>query len=164
MAVSPLAATVVDSSAHGFTVLQRVEVPLTPEEAFRTFTQDIGRWWNGSHTFSGEAGNLSLKTFSGGGGCLCESWEGGYVEHLRVVNVQYPNLLRLKGGLGPLQVMPVSGSMTLTFEAKGGGTEVSLVYAVGGYHPQGMGSMAAPVDGVLGEQMQQFAQFTQTDD
>ena len=44
---------------------------------------EIDRWWNGSHSYSGQAANLSLARQAGG--CFCERWGNNSVEHARVV-------------------------------------------------------------------------------
>ena len=43
------------------------------------------RWWPADHTWSGKRENLSLSAEVGG--CFCERWEGGSVEHGRVIMV-----------------------------------------------------------------------------
>ena len=41
------------------------------------------RWWPADHTWSGKRENLSLEATAGG--CFCERWDSGSVEHGRVV-------------------------------------------------------------------------------
>ena len=62
-------------------------------------------------------------------------------------------LLRLGGGLGPLQGIASAGSMTIQLSAANGGTKLDLTYSVAGYVPAGMNTWAAPVDSVLTEQL-----------
>ena len=69
---------------------------------------------------------------------------------MQVVNVQPGSLLVLSGGLGPLQFLGVSGSMTISFAPKEAGTHVSLRYVVGGYDPDKFAKWPAAVDLVLG--------------
>ena len=67
------------------------------------------------------------------------------------------------GGLGPLQAMAVSGSMTFTLAATdGGGTRLEYVYAVGGYSPDGLDELAEPVDRVQLGQLQRLQRFIET--
>ncbi len=89
------------------------------------------------------------------GGCFCETIpaDGGTVEHARVVYAQPGKQLRVQGSLGPLQAEGVSGTLTWTLKAVPGGTEVTQNYVVGGYIRGGAKSFAAPVDQVLGEQL-----------
>jgi hypothetical protein len=58
-------------------------------------------------------------------------------------------MLRMTGGLGPLQARPVSGVMTITLKPAGTGTELTASYGVAG---AGVGGFDAPVDRVLGVQ------------
>ena len=153
-----LPASIVDSSFHGFTIMHEMELENEPSEAFRAFVEDLAKWWNGSHSFSANAENMYFNLEDKG--CLCESWgEGNLVRHMDLVNLQPGSLIVLRGGLGPLQMMAVQGSMSISFEPIETGTKVRLVYRVGGYAPSGLASLARPVDYVLGEQMQRFEQF-----
>jgi hypothetical protein len=47
--------------------------------------------------------------------------------------------------------MGVNGNMTWEFDDADEGTKVRFTYAVGGYHPEGLDTMAEPVDFVIGE-------------
>ena len=153
-------AEVVKSTDLGFTVSHSVNVPMPPPAAWSALS-DVGRWWDPEHTFSGDARNLTLQPYVGG--CLCERW-GMYngVEHLAVINARPPKTLRLRGGLGPLQDLAVTGVMTWTIEAAGGGSRISLVYTVGGYSDQPLPALAPLVDSVLGVQIQRLGRFVST--
>lgn len=158
-------AEVLDAGATGFTSRHSV---IVGADATTAWTQllAISDWWSGAHTYSGDPANLVLA--SSIGGCFCEHWAGGSVEHLRVVAVQPGKLLRLRGGLGPLQSLGVDGALTIEFApvaaetgsaaaaGAAGGTKVTFTYAVAGYSKDGLTGWAAPVDGVLGEQVQRF--------
>jgi hypothetical protein len=86
-------------------------------------------------------------------GCFCEKLpSGGGVRHMEVVNVDPNKKLVLTGALGPLQSMAATGSMTIQFSAAGDATKVTVVYAVSGYLPAGMNTLAPIVDSVLTEQ------------
>jgi len=71
-------------------------------------------------------------------------------------------LLRLTGGLGPLGLMGVAGNMTWEFDDSEDGTKVTLKYAVGGYMPGGLDSIASAVDGVLVEAMTRLKSYVET--
>ena len=144
---TPASAEVVQSTDTGFTVTQKLSVAAPPAKVWATLVQP-SLWWQGEHTYSGDAKNLSLDPSAGG--CWCEKTANGGVEHMRVVYVAAPATLRLIGGLGPLQAMPVTGVMTIELKPAGAGTEATLTYAVAG--PGGLVPVAAPVDGVLGPQ------------
>jgi hypothetical protein len=60
--------------------------------------------------------------------------------------------LVLSGGLGPLQSVAATGSLTIQLAAAGEGTKLAVVYAVTGYLPAGMNTWAGPVDSVLTDQ------------
>jgi len=143
----PAAAEVVQSADTGFTVSHKLSIAAAPARVWEALIHP-GLWWEGAHTYSGDAKNLTLDARAGG--CWCEKTASGGVEHMRVVYVAAPATLRLLGGLGPLQAMPVTGVMTIELKPVGAGTEANFTYAVAG--PGGLAPVAAPVDGVLGSQ------------
>ena len=101
---------VTDSSYYGFTVKFDATLGRPPDVAYLCLVDDIGEWWNADHTFSGKSSNLTLDaTFNG---CFCEKLEnGGFVRHMSVVFAEPGKVLRMQGGLGPLQSMAVTGTM-----------------------------------------------------
>jgi hypothetical protein len=144
-------ADVVDSSSHGFTVKSMINVPVTPDEAYRHLL-DVGKWWDPSHTFWGNSQNLSIEGTANG--CFCEKLEGGgSVRHLVVVLVDPGKTLRLAGALGPLQSMAVTGTLTWSLSEGQSGTQVAVVYSVGGYRPTGLLGLGHAVDKVLLNQL-----------
>ncbi len=152
---APAAAEVKDSSSTHFQVEQSALIPLPPAAAYALLLRP-SRWWNSAHTYSGDARNLSLDP--AGGGCFCERLtDGGSVEHMRVVYAQPGTLLRLSGGLGPLQASAVAGTLTWTLKAEGQGTRLTQTYLVAGHIPGGADKLAAPVDRVLAEQLGRLA-------
>jgi len=141
------AAEVADSSAGGFTVKITLSIQAAPDEVYRQLIH-VGDWWNSEHTFSGDARNLNIEEKAGG--CFCEKLpNGGGVRHLQVLFVAPGNTLRMGGGLGPLQGIAANGSMTIQLSPAGAGTKLDVIYAVAGYLPSGMNTLAAPVDSVL---------------
>lgn len=150
-AAAPAAAEVTASTETSFTVAEKVTVAAPPAKVWATLVAP-SLWWNKDHTWSGSAANLSLDPRPGG--CWCEKLpNGGGVEHMRVVYAAPGEMLRLSGGLGPLQAMPASAVMTVTLTpaADGKSTAVTFEYAVAG--APGLGQIAAPVDGVLAAQV-----------
>ncbi len=146
-----LRAEVVDAVAGGFTVKLVRHVAAPPEAVYATAVA-VARWWSPAHTFSGRAANLAIDARPGG--CWCETLSGGGgVRHLEVVYAAPGSLLRFRGGLGPLQEMAASGSLTWAFAAAGGGTDVTWTYTVAGYRPGGLEALAPVVDTVLAEQI-----------
>jgi uncharacterized protein YndB with AHSA1/START domain len=151
-------ADVVDRSAAGFTVKTVVTVAASPERAFRALVEDVGSWWDSSHTFSGDAGNLRIAPIPGG--CFCETLKNsGGVTHAVVNQVIPGELLRMTGALGPLQQHAVVGTLTWQFAASGPGTTVTLTYSVGGYFPGGLEKIASPVDQVLSDQLRRLKAY-----
>jgi Polyketide cyclase / dehydrase and lipid transport len=145
------------SSEAGFTVVHSVNVPMPPPAAWSALT-DVGRWWDPAHSYSGDARNMTLEPFVGG--CFCEKL-GMYAgaQHMRVIFAQPPKMLRLNGGLGPLQEFAVTGSMTWTIEAAGGGSKINLTYTAGGYADRPLSEWAPLVDSVLKTQVQRLGRF-----
>jgi uncharacterized protein YndB with AHSA1/START domain len=112
----------------------------------------VERWWNASHSYSGNAANLSLDPRAGG--CWCETWAGGSVEHARVLTAMPGKLLRVSGGFGPLQAQPVVAvlSFGLTPADDGKATNLMVRYRVAGP----VGDLGPPVTEVLTEQIEGF--------
>lgn len=160
---SPAAAEVHDSNAAGFAVRTTATVPASPEDVWDILV-DPAEWWSGTHTFSGKAANLSLDPRAGG--CFCEvlpSTAGadqpprGGVQHMQVLYVEKPRILRLSGALGPLQSEPVVGTLTFMIKADKDVTRINAEYAVGGYMRIPSDKMAPLVDRVIAEQVARLA-------
>jgi hypothetical protein len=81
---------------------------------------------------------------------------GGTIEHMRVVYAQPGQMLRLQGGLGPLQSQAASGTLTWQLKPVADRTEITQTYVVGGYIPMGAEKLAPLVDKVLAEQLQRL--------
>lgn len=151
-------AEVVDRSAAGFSVRTVVTVAASPERAFRALVDDVGSWWDSSHTFSGDAANLRITASPGG--CFCETLkDSGAVAHAVVNHVVPGELLRLTGALGPLQEHAVTGTLTWEFAASGEDATVTVTYRVGGYFPGGFEKIAGPVDQVLSDQLKRLKAY-----
>jgi uncharacterized protein YndB with AHSA1/START domain len=143
---TPAWAEVVRASDTSFATRHKLTIAAPPEKVWETLVHP-DRWWDAAHSYSGNAGNLSLDPRPGG--CWCEKTATGGVEHMRVVYLARGDTLRMTGGLGPLQAMPVTAVMTVTLKPAGSGTELTANYAVAG---PGLAGIAAPVDGVLAGQ------------
>lgn len=156
-------AEVQDAGAGGFTTVNEVTIDATGEMAWKAAIKDIGLWWSSDHTISGDAGRLSITAVPQG--CFCESFgEGAGVVHLTVTMVNPGVIIRLTGGLGPLGLMGVNGNMTWEFEVVEHGTKVKFTYAVGGYRPEGLDTIAEPVDYVIGEALARLKAHIETGD
>ncbi|VWX46450.1 SRPBCC family protein [Novosphingobium sp. 9U] len=162
-AALPAQAEVHDSSSAGFAVRATATVPAAPEQVWDELL-DPADWWNGTHTFSGDAANLSLDPRAGG--CFCEILPSttdkaapprGGVQHMQVVYLEKPRVLRMSGALGPLQSEPVVGSLTFVIKAENGQTRINAEYVVGGYMRIPSARMAPIVDKVIGDQLGRLA-------
>lgn len=154
------AAQIVDSSANGFTYKTTLTIQAPPQTVYERFL-DVGNWWSSDHTYSRDAKNLSIDAKPMG--CWCEKLpNGGGAKHMEVLTVLPGKLLVLSGGLGPLQSLAATATMRLLFAAAEGGTKLEVTYAVAGYVPAGMNTWAAPVTGVLNEQLSRFKSYTET--
>jgi hypothetical protein len=148
---------VVDSSSNGFTVKNIIKISASPDQVYKSII-DVGSWWSSDHTYSGNAKNISIEDKAGG--CFCEKLEsGGSVRHMVVLFTEPGKTIRLSGGLGPLQSMGVTGSLTFSISKSGSETELEMIYTVGGYTPGGLQSLASPVNFVLSEQLARLKSF-----
>jgi uncharacterized protein YndB with AHSA1/START domain len=142
------------SAPDGAVIEHRFQIAASPDAAWQMLVHPE-RYWPADHTWSGDPGNLSLVPEAGG--CFCERWSGGSAEHARVVMARPGQLLRLRGALGPLQEMAVTGVLTVTLAAKDAGTEAVVVYRLSGDASHKLDSFIAIVDQVVGLQFGNFA-------
>lgn len=156
-------AEVTDAAAGGFTSVNEVTVDASRDVTWKAAIGEIGVWWSSDHTISGDASRLSITPVAQG--CFCENFGAGAgVVHLTVTMVNPGVVIRLTGGLGPLGLMGVNGNMTWEFEDVEGGTKVKFTYAVGGYRPEGLDTIAGPVDDVIGEALARLKAHIETGD
>ena len=156
-AIAPAYADVTAKAPDGFIIQIKGEVALDRDGAWARLL-DIGGWWNGSHTYSGDAANMKLDAMAGG--CWCELWAGGEVEHGRVVTVMPMSVVRLDSALGPLQDLGVSGALTLTLsDGAAGRTAITLDYKVSGSSLSKLDGLADVVNQVLTEQVTGFTKI-----
>jgi len=154
-------AEVMDAAAQGFTI--RISTTINAERmvVYKAAVANVGSWWHDDHTISGFAGNLFIDARTPG--CFCETLgQGAGIVHLMVTYVSPGIVLRMTGGLGPLGLMGVDGNMTWEFDDSEDGTTVTLNYAVGGYYPDGLDTIATPVNAVLEEAMTRLRSFVET--
>ena len=156
-------AVVTASTAQNLTVEHKVSTRAKPADVYRALGR-IGKWWNSQHTFSGSAANLKLQPEAGG--CFCERWKEGSVEHGRVIQTQRDRLLRLATTLGPLLDLAVTGVLSFNLEpssaAQPGGTDLLVSYRISGDPSHNLAALAPPVDKVIGEQVARLVRFAET--
>jgi hypothetical protein len=143
-------------SPAGFLVTHRHEVRATPRQVFEALGR-VGQWWNGQHSYSGDAAKLSLDLVAGG--CFCERWDGGSVQHAQVIGVGKDAYVRLQGALGPLQELAATGVLTFAVKAVEAKTVLTVTYRVSASPDSAMEKWAAPVDRVIGEQASRLAAY-----
>jgi hypothetical protein len=153
---APADAEVVSAAAHGFHLRHVVEVAAPPQAALAAFAQVAG-WWDPEHTYSGDSVNLTLELRPGG--CFCERFGGGGIEHMRVTYVDPGKRLVLTGGLGPLLYEATAAAMDIRVEGAGAGSKVTMNYKVAGFATGGADKLAPLVDKVLITQFTRFRTF-----
>jgi hypothetical protein len=158
----PAPAEVGESGDHGFSVSHSIETAAPLMVIHRTMTSHINQWWDGDHSWSGDADNLYMDAEIGG--CFCERLPGGgRVEHLRIIYYKPGSEIRFDGALGPLQTMAVQGRMiweivALNAEDPDVGSRISFTYKVHGHLEGGFTELAPVVDRVIGAQLDRLGE------
>ena len=152
-------AAVVDTAQNGFDIEQTLHIAAPPAKVYAALIVPA-KWWNSEHTFSQNAANLSLSAKAGG--CFCEKWAQGSVQHAVVVDAEPGKVLRLRGALGPFQGSGVSSALTFSLKAADGGTDVLLDNSIGGYMKGGFANWPTRADVMLAEQMARLKKFVET--
>ena len=160
---APAHAEVKQTWAAGFRLENRATIAASPDRVWAALGQ-VGKWWNGAHSYSGDSANMTMPLTPGG--CFCEALPklgpGAGVKHGEVVMAMPGQVLRLNAPLGPLQGEGVSAALTFTLKGTAdGGTEVVETFSVGGARPEIVG-YAAGIDGVVGEQLQRLKAYVET--
>ena len=150
---------VVAHGDNGFRLRTVVPVAAPATDVFDALTNHVGAWWDSSHTYGGEAAQLSIDARPGG--CFCEALPGGAVQHLTVSYVDRDRELRLLGGLGPLQALGVTGAMQFVLTPVDAVTRVELTYNVSGFFPEGTAEWSGVVDRVVSEQVQRLKAYVE---
>jgi uncharacterized protein YndB with AHSA1/START domain len=146
--------------ANGFRVRHDVAIAASPAKVYDALIGHVDRWWSAKHTYSGDSRNLTIDARAGG--CFCERLANGGVEHMRVVYVRPNEMLRMTGGLGPLQASGIAGAMTWRLSPAQAATKLELTYSVGGYIAEGFQGIAPAVESVLGEQVDRLKRYVES--
>jgi uncharacterized protein YndB with AHSA1/START domain len=151
-------ARVITAGPGGFALEMRAEVTATPDQAWRVMVQQVGRWWNDEHTWSGKASNLRIEPRAQG--CFCEHWRDGDVVHMTVAMAEPGRALVMTGGLGPLMEMGATGALSWRISPRkdAAGSVLTWRYVVSGYSDKGWEQMSGLVDQVLAEQFSRLQQ------
>lgn len=162
---SPAYAEVKTSSDTGFNIIHIATVQGSTDDIWKRLVAPKD-WWNKSHSWSGSTDGFYIDAQANG--CFCELFQEkgpdgklktvGSVEHMRVIFSQPGKVLRMQGGLGPLQSEAVTGTLTVAMEPSKDGleTKISLSYVVGGYMRYKVSEIAPSVDNVLGDQFRRL--------
>jgi hypothetical protein len=153
----PAHAEVKDQAPNGFTLENSQWVPVDSGAAWKAFVHDVGKWWPADHSWWGDASKLSISEKAGG--CFCEINGAQQAWHMTVTFVDPGKLMRMTGGLGPLQGMGLSGALEWRFVEEKGGTRITLWYRAGGYTPDDLGKFVPVIDKVQGLQLGGLADY-----
>lgn len=158
---APASAEIVSRSGDTFTLRHIGTVGVGRGDVFAAI-ETISAWWDGAHTYSGSAGNLTLNTDLGG--CFCEALPDGAVfEHGRVAAFDDDHLM-LNAPLGPLNGRATRAELTFSWpEAEAGleadETGVVMLFVVEG---PGLGAYADAVDSVMRGQHERLLRLIET--
>lgn len=156
---APAHAEVKWTGESGLRIENRVTISAPPEKVYAALGE-IGKWWNGQHSYTGDAANMTIALEPGA--CFCERFpKGGGVKHGEVVLAWPGQLLRIDAALGPLQDEGIAGALTFALKKVEGGTEVIQTYNIGGLRPE-MLKNGPLFDKVVGEQLTRFERYVET--
>lgn len=136
---------------HGFIVENTVTTEHSSDQLWRGLIQDVDLWWPKDHSWWGKEGTFNIDPKAGG--CFCEVAGNKSAEHMRISFVEPNKLLRMTGGLGPLQGMGMNGALDWKFASQEGKTVVTLTYRVTGIHTESFQQLAEIVAKVQGIQL-----------
>jgi len=157
-ASQPVSAEVRNAAAGGFAIEHHLDLPVKPKVVYQALIENIGQWWLADHTYSGSSNNLYIEARAGG--CFCERMpDGGSVLHMLISYIQPGREVRMVGGLGPLQMMGLSGGMQFKMTSKDDGSYLEFSYKVSGYSADGLVGLAAIVDRVWADQLASLSAF-----
>lgn len=136
----------------GFAIENKVQIAQSADAVWDALVNDIDRWWPKDHSWW--AGTFTIDAQAGG--CFCERSGERSVQHMSIAMVDPGSLLRMIGGLGPLQGLGLTGALDWIIVPNENDpqlTEVTLTYRVNGYMQGGFGQLAPVVDQVQGLQL-----------
>ena len=154
-------AAVVDATPNGFQVKESAEIAAPAAKVWAALGQ-VGAWWDGAHSWSKDARNLTLDLKAGGCWCEANLPGGGGAHHMTVLLVVPGKTAVFDGALGPLMMSGVTGRLVWQLAEQDGKTTLTQTYFVGGYFPGGLDKLAGPVDGVLTEQLGRLKAYVET--
>ena len=160
---APLSAEIVETSDTHFVTRDSAVVDANAADVWMALISPA-KWWTDAHSWSGDAANMTLVPQ--GGGCFCErlvsadsensSALAGSARHMTVIMADPGKVLRMRGGLGPLQSEPADGVLTISLAPEGADgtqTRITWEYVVGGAMRYPIATIAPAVDGVMSQQL-----------
>lgn len=143
---APAAAEVVSRTPDSFTLRYAAGAGVAPRDIPASL-EALPQWWDGAHSYTGSAANLSLDLSEGG--CWCEKLaDGTDFDHGRTVSVAADRIV-FHAPFGPMRGKATRAELVVTWP---GGIPTWTMTVEG----PGIGSLADPVDGVMGAGYQRW--------
>ena len=150
---------VIKSAPDGFVSDSSAVIGVKPARMWRALT-NWSNWWDKAHSYSGKAEAIHLDPR--GGGLLLERWDKNSVKHAVVLSAVAPSSLRMSGGFGPLQALPVNAILEFSLRGEGSGTRLTMTYRVAGTAANNLDTLAVPVDSVMSEGFSRLLNYAAT--
>lgn len=148
-------AEVITSAPDHFTLKLEAQSDLSVSETWARLIEP-SEWWQSDHTYSGDAGNLSLDPQAGG--LWREDWDGGSVWHGTVLQAQPEETLVLSAPFGPLQGLAVTSVWTISLApTESGGTQITFDHITNGTDASDLDALAPAVDFVKQQAIESLA-------
>ena len=153
LAAMPASAEVIARTADSFTLRfeRRTEAP---PAVIATLMGRPYAWWDGAHSYSGDAANLSVDMQVGG--CWCEKLPDGSAFHHGTVLAIEEDRLVFDAPFGPMHGKTTRADLVVAWSGPEGGRTLVWTLTVEG---AGLGAFADPVDGVMGAAFARFNQY-----
>ena len=156
---SPAQAAVIKSAPDDFVSESSAVIGVKPARMWRALT-NWSNWWDKAHSYSGKAEAIHLDPR--GGGLLLERWDKNRVQHPVVLSAVAPSSLRMSGGFGPLQALPVNAILEFSLRGEGSGTRLTMTYRVAGTAANNLDTLAVPEDNVMSEGFSRLLNYAAT--
>ena len=150
---------VIKSAPDGFVSDSSAVIGVKPARMWRALT-NWSNWWDKAHSYSGKAEAIHLDPR--GGGLLLERWDKNSVKHAVVLSAVAPSSLRMSGGFGQLQALPVNAILEFSLRGEGSGSRLTMTYRVAGTAANNLDTLAVPVDSVMSEGFSRLLNYAVT--
>ena len=150
---------VIKSAPDGFVSDSSAVIGVKPARMWRALT-NWSNWWDKAHSYSVKAEAIHLDPR--GSGLLLERWDKNSVQHAVVLSAVAPSSLRMSGGFGPLQALPVNAILDFSLRGEGSGTQLTMTYRVAGTAANNLDTLAVPVDNVMSEGFSRLLNYAAT--